>query len=401
MAESASPHPGVHNVYNALATVCVGLELELSFEKIQTGLQGYEGVQRRMQQKGEIGGITIVDDYGHHPTEIRATLEAIKQAWPKKRLVVLFQPHRYSRTKALFKEFQTCFHKADYLVMSDIYAASEEPLPGVTGESLLAATKIHGQRHTQYIGEVDKMAEEIMPELQQGDLVLTLGAGNIVRVGEELLQLLQKKTQRTYKRMNRAQQNRLSELVSQPVKWQCRLDRYTSLAIGGPAEAVLTVNKRQEIQPLLVFLTEENIPWRIIGRGTNLLIKDEGFAGVILVLGDEFKTVERQQEKDGETVIVRAGAGFGLAQLTFRFVEWGLTGLEFGCGIPGTLGGAVIMNAGAWGSEMSSIVESVKAYDSRRRGEYCIAENSIFPTDVGKILLRIKGKPWSRKWRWN
>jgi UDP-N-acetylmuramate--alanine ligase len=187
--------PGIHNVYNALAAVCVGLEYDLSFEKIQAGLESYAGVQRRMQQKGEIAGITIVDDYGHHPTEIRATLEAIKLAWPQKRLVVLFQPHRYSRTKALFKEFQTCFHKADYLVMSDIYAASEEPIPGVTGESLLEATKLHGQRYTRYIGELEKMAEKLLPMLQEGDLVLTLGAGNIVRVGEELLQLLQKDTQ--------------------------------------------------------------------------------------------------------------------------------------------------------------------------------------------------------------
>jgi UDP-N-acetylmuramate--alanine ligase len=148
-----------------------------------------------MQKKGDVGGISIVDDYGHHPTEIRATLEAIKQAWPQKRLVVLFQPHRYSRTKALFKEFQTCFHKADYLVMSDIYPASEEPIPGVTGESLLEATKLHGQRHTLYIGELDNMAEKLLPILQEGDLVLTLGAGNIVRVGEELLALLQKTAQ--------------------------------------------------------------------------------------------------------------------------------------------------------------------------------------------------------------
>ncbi|MGB3221979.1 MAG: UDP-N-acetylmuramate--L-alanine ligase [Desulforhopalus sp.] len=184
--------PGIHNVYNALAAVCVGLELDLSFEKIQAGLQSYAGVQRRMQKKGEVGGISIVDDYGHHPTEIRATLEAIKQAWPQKRLVVLFQPHRYSRTKALFKEFQTCFHRADFLVMSGIYPASEEPIPGVTGETLLEATKLHGQRHTLYIRELDNMAEELLPILQEGDLVLTLGAGNIVKVGEELLALLQK-----------------------------------------------------------------------------------------------------------------------------------------------------------------------------------------------------------------
>ncbi|MFH0785189.1 MAG: UDP-N-acetylmuramate--L-alanine ligase [Pseudomonadota bacterium] len=183
--------PGIHNVYNALAAVCVGLELELPFVKIQGALQSFAGVQRRMQKKGEVDGIIVVDDYGHHPTEIRATLAAIKQAWPEKRLVVLFQPHRYSRTKALFKEFQTCFHKADYLAMTDIYAASEQPLEGVTSESLLTATVLHGQRNTRYIANVDRMAVELLPMLKKGDLVLTLGAGNIVRVGEEILDLLQ------------------------------------------------------------------------------------------------------------------------------------------------------------------------------------------------------------------
>ncbi len=182
--------PGIHNVYNALAVVCVGLELDLPFDKIQGALQSFAGVQRRMQQKGEIDGITVVDDYGHHPTEIRATLAAIKQAWPEKRLVVLFQPHRYSRTKALFSQFQTCFHKADYLVMTDIYAASEKPLEGVSSEALLAAAAQHGQRRTRYINRVETMAAELLPILKKGDLVLTLGAGNIVRVGEELLDLL-------------------------------------------------------------------------------------------------------------------------------------------------------------------------------------------------------------------
>jgi len=188
--------PGVHNVYNALAAVCVGLELDLPFVKIQEGLESFAGVQRRMQKKGEVDGVTVIDDYGHHPTEIRATLEAIKQAWPQNRLVVLFQPHRYSRTKALFKEFQTCFHKADYLVMSEIYAASEEPITGITAESLLEAAKMHGQRYTRYIGDLDKMAEELLPMLEEGDLVLTLGAGNIVRVGEELVRLLQERSQK-------------------------------------------------------------------------------------------------------------------------------------------------------------------------------------------------------------
>ncbi len=185
--------PGKHNVYNALATVCVGLELEIPFDVIASSLKSFQGVQRRMQFKGEVDGITVVDDYGHHPTEILATLSAIKEAWPEKRLVVLFQPHRYSRTQGLFKEFQTAFHKADFLIMTEIYAASEKPIEGVSGESLLAATKLHGQRHTHFVADVDGMAEEIVPLLAENDLVLTLGAGNIVHVGEKLIALLENK----------------------------------------------------------------------------------------------------------------------------------------------------------------------------------------------------------------
>jgi len=184
--------PGRHNVYNALATICVGLELEIPFKVIAEALGSFAGVQRRMQDKGDVNGITIVDDYGHHPTEIRATLSAIKAAWPEKRLVVLFQPHRYSRTQALFKDFTTAFHQADMLVLTDIYAASEEPVEGVSSEALLAAIEQHGQRHTRYSPSVENMAEDVMGVITEGDLVLTLGAGNIVRVGEQLLELLQK-----------------------------------------------------------------------------------------------------------------------------------------------------------------------------------------------------------------
>jgi UDP-N-acetylmuramate dehydrogenase len=160
--------------------------------------------------------------------------------------------------------------------------------------------------------------------------------------------------------MNSRQQEQLKTLVSQPIKWQCRLARYTSISIGGPAEAIVTVEKRQELSPLLAFLAEEQLAWRVIGRGTNLLVKDAGFAGVIVLLGEEFKTVERQPTEHAATVIVCAGAGQALAQLAFRCMEWGLAGIEFACGIPGTLGGAVIMNAGAWGGEMASTVASVE-----------------------------------------
>ena len=184
--------PGMHNVYNALATIAVGLELEISFPVIADALSSFAGVQRRMEHKGTAGGITVLDDYGHHPTEIRATLSAIKQAWPEKRLVVLFQPHRYSRTKGLFKEFLTCFHQAEILVLTDIYAASEEPIEGVTSEQLMNSIQQHGQRHTAYIADLQEVAGQIRPMLKPGDLVLSLGAGSIVRAGEDLVALLER-----------------------------------------------------------------------------------------------------------------------------------------------------------------------------------------------------------------
>jgi UDP-N-acetylmuramate dehydrogenase len=160
--------------------------------------------------------------------------------------------------------------------------------------------------------------------------------------------------------MNSEQKIKLTTLSSQAIKWQCRLDRYTSLAIGGPAEALIKIEKRIELQPLLAFLIKEQIPWRVLGRGTNLLVKDEGFTGVILLLGGEFNNVEREAANDADGAIVKAGAGCSLTQISFSCIEWGLTGVEFACGIPGSLGGAVIMNAGAWGGEMSSIIENVR-----------------------------------------
>ncbi|MEN8139924.1 MAG: UDP-N-acetylmuramate--L-alanine ligase [Thermodesulfobacteriota bacterium] len=182
--------PGLHNVYNALAAIGVGLELEIDFATIAHALNNFEGVQRRLQIKGEERGITVIDDYGHHPTEIRATIAAVKAAWPERRLLVLFQPHRYSRTKALFKEFCTAFHGADLLMMTEIYPASEEPIPGVDSESLLAAIKERGQRQVLLAADVASLAGDILPRLEEGDVVLTLGAGNVFQAGEELLTLL-------------------------------------------------------------------------------------------------------------------------------------------------------------------------------------------------------------------
>lgn len=185
--------PGKHNVYNALAVVALGLELEIPFSVIARALGNYSGVQRRLQVKGETGGITVIDDYGHHPTEIRATLAALRGAWPRRRLVVLFQPHRYSRTAGLFQDFCTAFHDADLLLLSDIYPAGEEPIAEVAGDALAQALRRHGQKEVEYVPELDDLTDAVLPRLRRGDVVLTLGAGTIWRVGEQIAATLEEK----------------------------------------------------------------------------------------------------------------------------------------------------------------------------------------------------------------
>ncbi|MBV5316797.1 MAG: UDP-N-acetylmuramate--L-alanine ligase [Desulfobulbaceae bacterium] len=185
--------PGKHLVYNSLAVIGVALELEIDFAVIAKALANFQGVQRRLQIKGEAGGVLVVDDYGHHPTEIRATLDAVREGWPDRRVVVAFQPHRYSRTAGLFADFTTAFRRADVLVLTDIYAAGEQPIEGVSSEHLQESIKQHGQRHTYFIPQLVQQPLALAPLLLPGDLLLTLGAGNIVRAGEQILQLLGEK----------------------------------------------------------------------------------------------------------------------------------------------------------------------------------------------------------------
>jgi len=191
LGEVNLPLAGVHNVFNALAAITVGLELDIPFATIAAALESFSGVQRRLQVKGEWRDITVVDDYGHHPTEIRATLSALRDAWPERRLVVLFQPHRYSRTKALAEEFYTAFHEADILLLTEIYSASESPIPGVTSEALLNGIKKHGHRHAYFEPSFSELLDKAMDILAPGDVVLSLGAGNIWQAGEKLLKMLQ------------------------------------------------------------------------------------------------------------------------------------------------------------------------------------------------------------------
>ncbi|MBN2397502.1 MAG: UDP-N-acetylmuramate--L-alanine ligase [Deltaproteobacteria bacterium] len=181
--------PGLFNVYNATAAVAVGVELGMEFSAIREGIQTYRGVHRRLEIKGEVGGITVVDDYGHHPTEIKAVLAAARNVW-QGRIIVVFQPHRYTRTKALFDDFLDSFDDAAKLILTDIYAASEKEIQGVHSINLSRAIQEHGHGDVTYLSGFGEIADHLCAVGRPGDVILTLGAGNVWKVGEDLLERL-------------------------------------------------------------------------------------------------------------------------------------------------------------------------------------------------------------------
>jgi UDP-N-acetylmuramate--alanine ligase len=178
--------PGEHGILNALAAVATGLELEVPFEKIAAALASFQNADRRFQIKGEHKEVLVVDDYGHHPTEIIATLSAARHACDR-RIVTVFQPHRYTRTQALEEEFARAFYHADVLIVLPIYAASEEPIPGITAERLVEQIKKFGHRDGHYVPDFPGARQQLMETLQKGDLLITLGAGDVWKIGEEFL----------------------------------------------------------------------------------------------------------------------------------------------------------------------------------------------------------------------
>jgi UDP-N-acetylmuramate--alanine ligase len=182
--------PGRHNVLNALAAAAVGLDLEMPFDKIQAALASFAGVQRRFQIRGEAQGVLVVDDYGHHPAEIRATLAAAKAGFDR-RVITVFQPHRYSRTRHLWSDFLTAFYQSDLLIVMDIYAAGEAPIEGVHARDLADGIAAHGHREVLYLGgDRAAIVDYLYESTRSGDLVLTLGAGDVGQLGGELLKRL-------------------------------------------------------------------------------------------------------------------------------------------------------------------------------------------------------------------
>lgn len=182
--------PGDHNVKNALAAVAVGLELGISFEDIKSGLERFQGVFRRFQVKHNTDELIVIDDYAHHPTEVQASIQAARKGWEKRRIVAVFQPHLYSRTQQLYQEFGLSFFDAEVLVVTDVYPSREKPIEGVTGELISDTAKNYGHKNVHYVKEKSDLPETLKEILKDGDIVITMGAGDVYKYGEEFLELV-------------------------------------------------------------------------------------------------------------------------------------------------------------------------------------------------------------------
>ncbi|MEW6348213.1 MAG: UDP-N-acetylmuramate--L-alanine ligase [Thermodesulfobacteriota bacterium] len=195
LGEVRLPMPGEHNIVNALGTIAVADIFDVPFEKTKRALDAFAGVQRRFTVRGTAAGVTVIDDYGHHPVEIRAVIQAARQV-TSGRIVILFQPHRFTRTRALFEDFLTAFHDADLLFVMEIYPASEKPIEGVCGEALCDGIRSRGHKAAVFLPDRDTIPAEVARQLRPGDMIVTLGAGDVTHLGPMILEELRKKEDR-------------------------------------------------------------------------------------------------------------------------------------------------------------------------------------------------------------
>ncbi len=339
--------PGKHNVSNALGVIALASELGVPFAKIAHSLGTFRHARRRFEIKYQSDRFLLVDDYAHHPTEIRATLATARSAG-RKRVLTVFQPHRYSRTKALCKEFGSAFDCADQVVISDIYAASESALPGITGQTIADAISLHGHPAVSYQPRFERLHGDVGRMLREGDLVLSLGAGN---VHEQLSKLA----------AELVVAEKLKEIVGPEgeVRLSEPLARHTTLRVGGPAQFWVEPRTEQAFAELIRFCRRENLPLFVIGRGSNLLVREGGIRGVVVhPIGGEFDRIEFTG------IEVTAGVGAKLKEVAYAGKAAGVGGFEWMEGIPGEVGGALRMNAGAMGAQTFDQVVRVRYLDS-------------------------------------
>ena len=328
--------PGRHNVLNAMAAIASCDRAGADFLLVSRALNTFAGAKRRFETRFLSKRLRLVDDYGHHPTEIAATIQTARQL-KAGRVVILFQPHRFTRTQALAEEFGKVLAEADEVFVTDVYPASELPIPGVSGQTIVDAVKRHGGTMVESVPNLATAHHRVGNSLDPGDLLITLGAGNVHEAGsaiardekilEDLLALVP--------------EGGLDVKLYEPMR------RHTTMLVGGPAQFWIEPHTFEAFAATTEYCRERGIAVRVIGRGSNLLVRDGGIRGAVIhPKGGQFS--ECYVDENGHVV---AGAGVRLKKVASVAQAAGIGGFEWMEGIPGNVGGALRMNAGAMGVE--------------------------------------------------
>ncbi len=339
--------PGEHNVHNAIGVIALATELGIPFEKTVASLRKFQHARRRFEIKYDSTRFLLVDDYAHHPTEIQATLKTARSTG-RKRVLTMFQPHRYSRTKALREQFGRAFDDADRVVVTDVYGSNETPIAGVTGQIIADEIAAHGHCGVSYQPRLNWVHHDVGNMLDSGDLVLSLGAGNI----HEQLSILA---------ADLVIAEKLKEIVGEQgdLRLYEPLSKHTTLRVGGPAQFWVEPRNEASFAELIRFCRFENLPLFVMGRGSNLLVRDGGIRGVVVhPSGGDFDKID----VDGHEI--RAGVGAKLKEIAYAARSANLGGLEWMEGIPGAVGGGLRMNAGAMGAQTFENVVNVRYLDA-------------------------------------
>lgn len=366
--------PGTHNARNALAALAVLATLGHDPAAAAAALGTYTGIGRRFELKGEAAGVTVVDDYAHHPVEVAATIAAARTRFAGRRLVVAFQPHTYSRTHALLGDFATALAAADLAVVLDIYAARETDDLGVSSARLV--DRIPGARAG---GSVDAAATSLGGQLRPGDVLLTVGAGTVTALGPKVLDVLRSREGDAGPGAARGNAPARSRPLRRPaggvrpanetvpghaalfIQRDAAMDLYTTWRIGGSADALIRASNPDDLIAAVRWGREQGLPVTVIGGGSNMLIPDEGIRGLVVLArapGERAEGLVRVED-GGDRVRLRVGAQ-ALLSWTGRYAaERGWAGLDWGVGLPGTIGGATVNNAGAHGTELKDHLASV------------------------------------------
>ncbi len=379
------PAPGRHNVLNALASLAVGLELGLPTDQLRSNLAKVVLPRRRFERIIDRDDVIIVSDYAHHPAEITALVNAAHRLG-RPRTLGIFQPHRYTRTLALGPDYPNAFQTLDEVVLCPVYAASESPLPGGSIWDLYAHCRKHPTLRTVVAPSLRDAWEYSRNQLRLGDLLLIIGAGDVDRISRWAKDDLKScRVDELHSLMGRA--IRQIDLTATLVKGNEPLAGRTTLGVGGRADLWMEIGSEPDLEKTAQWCRQENIPLQILGGGSNVLVSDLGVRGVVARLtGDSFRQIE---ERGGHVV---AGAGTPLVRLANWAKDHEKSGLEFLEGIPGTVGGAVSGNAGAWGESIADVIAWVRILDRDGRISTLTRENLDFsyrscPTLRDQIIL--------------